>query len=48
MPPPAHLDVDKPGDLVQLDCFHIGRLTGTKGKTARLSPGPIPWVDPPL
>ena len=35
-PPPAvpeqHLDVNQPGDLVQLDCFHIGRLTGTKGK----------------
>ncbi|MHB8509625.1 MAG: helix-turn-helix domain-containing protein [Candidatus Dormibacteria bacterium] len=32
MLPPAHLDVEKPGDLVQFDCFHIGRLTGTKGK----------------
>jgi transposase InsO family protein len=33
MPPkPLHLDVEKPGDLVQFDCFHIGRLSGTKGK----------------
>ena len=35
-PPPEpleqHLDVRDPGDLVQLDCFHIGRLSGTKGK----------------
>ena len=35
-PPPAlpeqHLKVHQPGDLVQLDCFHVGRLTGTKGK----------------
>ena len=27
-----HLEADKPGDLVQLDCFHIGRLSGTEGK----------------
>jgi hypothetical protein len=25
------LDVDHPGQLVQLDCFCIGRLSGTKG-----------------
>jgi len=35
-PPPQlpgqYLDVHAPGDLVQLNCFHIGRLTGTKGK----------------
>ncbi len=31
-PPEQHLDVHQPGDLVQLDCFHIGRLSGTKGK----------------
>jgi Integrase core domain/Helix-turn-helix domain len=32
-PPPSeqHLDVDRPGQLVQLDCFCIGRLSGTKG-----------------
>lgn len=33
-PPPQperHLDVDHPGQLVQMDCFCIGRLRGTKG-----------------
>jgi transposase len=30
-PPERHIDVDHPGELVQLDCFHIGRLSGTKG-----------------
>ena len=29
--PERHLDVDYPGQLVQLDCFHIGRLSGTRG-----------------
>jgi transposase InsO family protein len=29
--PEQHLDVDHPGELVQLDCFCIGRLSGTKG-----------------
>jgi transposase InsO family protein len=33
-PPPAerHLQADLPGELVQLDCFNIGRLTGTRGR----------------
>ncbi len=31
-PEPAHLEADHPGSLVQLDCFHIGRLTGTRGR----------------
>ena len=30
-PPELHLDVERPGELVQLDCFCIGRLSGTKG-----------------
>ena len=29
--PTRHLNVDHPGQLVQLDCFCIGRLSGTKG-----------------
>ena len=29
--PERHLEVDRPGELVQFDCFHIGRLTGTRG-----------------
>ena len=31
-PEAQHLDAHQPGDLVQFDCFHIGRLTGTKGR----------------
>lgn len=31
MPPERHLQVDHPGDLVQMDCFYVGRLQGTKG-----------------
>jgi transposase InsO family protein len=27
-----HIAAAKPGDLVQLDCFSVGRLTGTKGR----------------
>jgi transposase InsO family protein len=33
-PPPEperHLHVSRPGELVQLDCFHVGRLSGTRG-----------------
>jgi hypothetical protein len=29
--PERHLDVERPGQLVQTDCFCIGRLSGTKG-----------------
>jgi Integrase core domain len=29
--PERHLQVDHPGELVQFDCFCIGRLSGTKG-----------------
>jgi transposase InsO family protein len=31
-PPPArHIDATVPGEKVQLDCFYVGRLSGTKG-----------------
>lgn len=30
-PPVRHLQVDHPGELVQVDCFRIGRLTGIPG-----------------
>jgi transposase InsO family protein len=31
-PPPArHIDASQPGELVQIDCFFIGRLSGSKG-----------------
>jgi transposase InsO family protein len=29
--PERHLDVSRPGELVQMDCFFVGRLSGTKG-----------------
>jgi transposase InsO family protein len=29
--PECHLQVDRPGELVQIDCFYFGRLSGTKG-----------------
>lgn len=29
--PECHLDVDRPGQLVQMNCFHVGRLSGTRG-----------------
>ena len=30
-PPERHIEASKPGELVQMDCFYVGRLTGTKG-----------------
>ena len=30
-PPERHLDVRRPGEMVQMDCFFIGRLSGAKG-----------------
>lgn len=30
-PPERHLEVSRPGELVQFDCFHVGRLSGTRG-----------------
>ena len=29
--PERHLEAKRPGVLVQFDCFHVGRLSGTKG-----------------
>ena len=29
--PERHIEATRPGELVGLDCFHVGRLTGTKG-----------------
>ena len=31
VPPKQHLQVKVPGELVQMDCFYIGRLRGVKG-----------------
>ena len=30
-PPERHIDASEPGELVQMDCFFIGRLSGSKG-----------------
>ena len=30
--PERHIAVDHPGELVGFDCFHVGRLSGTKGR----------------
>jgi transposase InsO family protein len=30
-PPERHIDAAEPGEIVQTDCFFIGRLSGTKG-----------------
>jgi transposase InsO family protein len=30
-PPARHIDATTPGEKVQLDCFYVGRLSGTKG-----------------
>jgi transposase InsO family protein len=30
-PVPRHIAVARPGELVQMDCFFVGRLSGTKG-----------------
>jgi len=29
--PERHVDAGRPGEIVGLDCFYVGRLTGTKG-----------------
>ena len=29
--PERHIEAGRPGELVQMDCFYIGRLSGTKG-----------------
>ena len=30
--PERHIEVSRPGELVGLDCFHVGRLSGTSGR----------------
>jgi len=35
VPPPEperHIEVERPGELVGFDCFHVGRLAGTSGR----------------
>ena len=31
-PEPRHLDAEQPGDLVQFDCFYVGRLSDVHGR----------------
>lgn len=35
--PEQHIDVDRPGELVGIDCFYVGRLRGTEGKIWQLT-----------
>jgi transposase InsO family protein len=35
--PEQHIDVDRPGELVGIDCFYVGRLKGTNGAIWQLT-----------
>lgn len=35
--PERHIDVDRPGELVGIDCFYVGRLRGTQGSIWQLT-----------
>jgi transposase InsO family protein len=35
--PEQHIDVDRPGELVGIDCFYVGRLRGTEGAIWQLT-----------
>jgi transposase InsO family protein len=35
--PEQHIDVDRPGELVGIDCFYVGRLRGTAGAIWQLT-----------
>jgi transposase InsO family protein len=35
--PERHIDVDRPGELVGIDCFYLGRLRGTNGAILQLT-----------
>jgi transposase InsO family protein len=35
--PERHIDVSRPGELVGIDCFYVGRLKGTEGAIWQLS-----------
>jgi transposase len=45
-PPERHIEASAPGEKVQLDCFFVGRLSGTKGTVCSTprstSPPPTP------
>ena len=33
----AHIEVERPGELVGIDCFYVGRLRGTRGAIWQLT-----------
>ncbi len=35
--PERHIDVSRPGELVGIDCFFVGRLRGTEGSIWQLT-----------
>ena len=35
--PERHIDVERPGELVGIDCFYVGRLSGTNGAIWQLT-----------
>jgi transposase InsO family protein len=35
--PERHVDAERPGELVGIDCFFVGRLSGTKGSVWQLT-----------
>jgi transposase InsO family protein len=35
--PEQHIDVERPGELVGIDCFYVGRLSGTEGAIWQLT-----------
>jgi transposase InsO family protein len=47
--PEQHIDVERPGELVGIDCFYVGRLRGTEGAIWQLTAIDIAssfaWVD---
>lgn len=35
--PEQHIDVERPGELIGIDCFYVGRLSGTEGAIWQLT-----------
>jgi hypothetical protein len=38
--PERHVDAERPSEIVGLDCFYVGRLSGTKGQSGSTSTSP--------
>ena len=41
--PVRHIEATHPGELVQLDCFYVGKLAGSRGAPGRTPP--LMWQD---